>query len=70
MDTLAAAVEPDPSKFTIRGAWPVAAEDEMTAVGGAVVVVDVVAVTVVDAMLVKPEASVIVRLAVYVPAVV
>jgi hypothetical protein len=65
-----AAVDPEPSKFTVSGADPRAVEEEMTAVGGVAGVVDPVAVTVVEAMLVWPLESVIVNCAVYVPAVV
>ena len=46
-----AAVEPDPLKLTVNGAWPAAFEEEITAVGG-VVVIDAFAVIVMDFVLV------------------
>ena len=59
------AVEPEPSKLTVIGAGPVAAEEEMTAVGGVAGVIGALAaVTATVAVLVWPTLSVSVSRAV------
>ena len=64
MGVLLVAVEPEPSKLTERGAGPAAVDEEITAVGGVTGTTGAVAVTVVEARLVWPVASVTVNLAV------
>ena len=59
------AVEPEPSKLTVIGAGPVAAEEEMTAVGGVAGMTGALAaVTATVAVLVWPTLSVSVSRAV------
>ncbi len=75
MDAPDDAVDSAPLKSTAKGAAPAAVEEEITAVGGGVTTTGgatgaVVAVTVVEAVLVKPVASETESLAVYEPAVV
>ena len=70
MEAVDAAVESDALEVTVNGAGPAAVGDEeMTAVGGAggAATIVAVAVIVVDAVLVRPAASVTVRRAVKEP---